>query len=107
MQLRKGAPVVCSDGAKVGILDCVITDPAADSGTHLVIASGLWHRRKKLIPACWLGDVLEDQVRMSVGSCLFEYLREFRPVRSPSCPAESRQAIHGPGLWAGANSLSG
>jgi len=79
MQLRKGVKVISNDGQKIGILEHVITDPKNDNVTHLVISSGLLIKKRKLIPAYWLGDVLEDQVQLSVGSRLFGCLIDFRP----------------------------
>jgi uncharacterized protein YrrD len=79
MQLRKGAKVICNDGYKIGILDHVISDPANDRVTHLVISSGLLIKKRKRIPVYWLGDVFEDQVHLCVGSRLFGCLIEFRP----------------------------
>lgn len=79
MQLKRGVKVISNDGQKIGLLDHVITDPKNDSVTHLVIASGLLIKKRKLIPAYWLGDVLDDQVQLSVGSCLFSCLIDFRP----------------------------
>jgi uncharacterized protein YrrD len=64
MQFKKGVKVISNDGQKIGILDCVITDPKNDCVTHLVISSGLLIKRKKLIPVYWLGDVFEDQVHL-------------------------------------------
>jgi hypothetical protein len=44
-----------------------------------VISSGLLIKKRKLIPVYWLGDVLEDQVQLSVGSRLFGCLIDFYP----------------------------
>jgi uncharacterized protein YrrD len=79
MQLKKGVKVISNDGQNIGRLDRVITDPKNDRVTHLVISSGLLIKKRKLIPVYWLGDVLEDQVHLSVGSRLFGCLVEFRP----------------------------
>jgi uncharacterized protein YrrD len=79
MEFKKGVNVISNDGAKIGILDRVITDPKNDSVTHLVISSGFFVKKRKMIPVYWLGDVVEDRLHLSVGSCLFDCLLEFRP----------------------------
>ena len=79
MEFKKGVSVISNDGAKIGILDHVITDPKNDLVTHLVISSGLFRKKRKMIPVFWLGDVLEDQLRLSVGACLFNCLLDFHP----------------------------
>lgn len=79
MQIKKGVKVISYDGEKIGTLDHVIADPRSDSITHLVIASGLLIKKRKLVPVYWLGDVAEDQLYLSVGSCLFDCLLEFHP----------------------------
>jgi len=71
--------VISSDGQTIGTLDRVITDPKNDCVTHLVISSGLWIKKRKLIPVYWLGDVFEDQIHLSVGARLLCCLIEFRP----------------------------
>jgi len=79
MPLKNGVKVISNDGQKIGTLDRVITDPKNDCVTHLVISSGLWIKKRKLIPVYWLGDVFEDRVHLSVGSRLFGCLIEFHP----------------------------
>lgn len=79
MEFKKGVSVISNDGAKIGILDHVITDPKNDSVTHLVISRGLFRKKRKRIPVYWLGDVLEDQLKLSVGACLFNCLLDFHP----------------------------
>lgn len=79
MQFKKRVQVIANDGAKIGVLDRVITDPKNDSVTHLVISSGLFLKKRKMIPVYWLDDVAEDQLHLSVGACLFDCLLEFRP----------------------------
>ena len=79
MQFKTGVSVISNDGAKIGILDHVITDPKNDSVTHLVISRGLFLKKKKKIPVYWLGDVMEDQLHLSVGACLFNCLLDFHP----------------------------
>jgi uncharacterized protein YrrD len=81
MEFKKGVKVISNDGAKIGVLDHVITDPRNDSVTHLMIASGLFIKKRKMIPVYWLGDVAEGQLHLSVGACLFDCLLEFRPKR--------------------------
>ena len=67
MEFRKGVNVVSNDGTRIGVLDQVITDPRNNAVTHLVIASGLFIKKRKMIPVYWLGDVVEDQLHLSVG----------------------------------------
>jgi uncharacterized protein YrrD len=79
MEFRKGVNVISNDGTKIGVLERVITDPNSDTVTHLVISRGLFIKKRKKIPVYWLGDVAEDKLHLSVGSCLFDCLLEFRP----------------------------
>ena len=79
MEFKKGVSVISNDGAKIGILDHVITDPKNDLVTHLVISRGLFVKKRKMIPVYWLGAVMEDQLHLSVGACLFNCLLDFRP----------------------------
>ncbi|HJR79110.1 MAG TPA: PRC-barrel domain-containing protein [Anaerolineales bacterium] len=79
MEFKKGVNVISDDGAKIGVLDRVITDSNNDIVTHLVISSGLFIKKRKMIPVYWLGDIADDQLHLSVRACLFDCLLEFRP----------------------------
>ena len=76
--LEEGAKVISADGERVGDIEKVLTDPQADRATHFVVSEGLLLKERKLIPAAWVDRVYEDEVHLSVGSTMFEVLREYQ-----------------------------
>jgi uncharacterized protein YrrD len=79
--LSEGAKVIAENGEHVGNIETLITDPKDDRVTHVVIASGLLTKERKIIPVHWLNTVLDDEVRLSVDSRLLERLPEYHPER--------------------------
>jgi uncharacterized protein YrrD len=75
--VKQGAKVISSDGEHVGNIERMITDEKNDFVTHLVISSGLLLKERKLVPAYWLTDVSEDEVRLAVEAGFLERLPEF------------------------------
>jgi uncharacterized protein YrrD len=77
--LEEGAKVVGIGGEHVGDVEAVLTDPEQDRATHLLISRGLLLKEKKLVPTTWVSTVLEDKVRLAVGSRVLDELPEYRP----------------------------
>ena len=75
--LEEGARVVTSDGAHVGDVERVYTDPQVDRATHLLISKGLILKEKKLIPTNWITSLREDEVHLAVEADLVENLPEY------------------------------
>lgn len=75
--LEEGAKVVTSDGAHVGDVERVYTDPQVDRATHLLISKGLILKEKKLIPTSWITSIREDEVHLAVDADVVENLPEY------------------------------
>jgi uncharacterized protein YrrD len=76
--LKRGAKVLSSDDEQVGDIEEVLTEPAADRATHLVISEGLLLKEKKLVPTQWISAVLEDTVVLAVDAQTVEDLPEYQ-----------------------------
>jgi uncharacterized protein YrrD len=70
--------VIGRDGKHIGDIERVFTDPLVDRATHLLISEGLFLKEKKLIPAMWITNILEDAVHLSVDSDCVESLPEYQ-----------------------------
>lgn len=79
--LKEGAHIITGDGKHAGDLERVITDPATDQVTHLVVSGGFLSTARKLVPAYWIKDVMEDEIHLSVESGLFDRTVEFQPEK--------------------------
>jgi len=74
--LKEGARVVSSDDKAMGHVEEVLTYAQSNRTSHLIVAHGLLSKSRKLIPATWIADVSEDEVRLNVGSDAVEGLNE-------------------------------
>jgi sporulation protein YlmC with PRC-barrel domain len=79
--LKEGARVITEDGEHAGNLERVITDTKTDQATHIVISSGFLLKENKLVPAHWIKDVTEDEVKLSIESGLLDRLVEYEEER--------------------------
>jgi uncharacterized protein YrrD len=75
--LEEGAKVLSSDGEHVGDVECIFTDPVKDWATHLLVSEGVLLKDRKLIPTTWVGNILEDEVHLTVDSELVGSLPEY------------------------------
>ncbi len=75
--LKEGARVHAADGAHIGNVERVFTDPGSNRVTHLVISRGLLLKQRKVVPMAWVADFSEDDVRLAVGSELLQSVREW------------------------------
>jgi uncharacterized protein YrrD len=74
--LKEGARVMSADDKEIGNITRIITDPANRRVTHLVISRGML-QEDKLVPAQWITDVSEDEVRLSIEARVAERLARF------------------------------
>ena len=78
--LREGARVIASDGRHVGEVHEVVVDRASKQLTHFVITKGVLFKEHKLVPASWIKDIAEDEVRLGVSTGVLHALREYQPA---------------------------
>jgi uncharacterized protein YrrD len=78
VSLKEGADVLSADGDKVGEVSRVILDPDTDRVTHFLISEGLLFKERKLIPLHWVGEVVENEVRLAVDSALLERVPDYQ-----------------------------
>lgn len=64
--LKEGARVTTLEGAQVGKVERVLVEVPTDKATHLLVASGLLKRVKKLIPIKWVMMMGEKEVHLDV-----------------------------------------
>jgi sporulation protein YlmC with PRC-barrel domain len=76
--LKEGAKVISQDGKHVGNIEEVMIDPDEERATHVVIEAGLIFPEKKLIPALWLTNVLEDEVHLAMTSRALERVPDYQ-----------------------------
>ncbi len=72
--LKEGAPVKSRDGHEVGKLEQVVTAPGGDHATHVVVAAGLLHKTRRVIPVDWIATIEEAQVTLGVPANVVEKL---------------------------------
>jgi uncharacterized protein YrrD len=77
--ISQGAQVLSADGAHIGNVEQVITNPESDHVTHFVVGKGFLLREHKLIPAFWVSKVDDGKIRLSVQARVFERLPDYQP----------------------------
>jgi uncharacterized protein YrrD len=82
--LKEGARVVSKLGDHVGSVERVFLEPEHDHVTHLLISKGVLLKERKLIPATWIDEILEDEVRLAVGSNLIEQVPDYKEETAPA-----------------------
>jgi uncharacterized protein YrrD len=70
--MKEGAKVISVEGKQVGNVECVLADPEVDQVTHLIVASGIFTKEKRIIPMKWVMSVGEDEVRLRVNKASVE-----------------------------------
>jgi uncharacterized protein YrrD len=75
--LNEGATVVSMDGENVGSVEAILTDPEENRATHLVIGRGVLLTEEKCIPTSWISTVMQDEVRLTVGSETLKDLEDY------------------------------
>jgi uncharacterized protein YrrD len=76
--LKEGSAVIADDGERVGTIERIFTDPSSKRATHILISRGWLFTTEKLIPTSWIERMVEDQVRLSVGSEALERLPDYQ-----------------------------
>ncbi len=73
----EGADVVSADEKHMGNVISILTDPATQKVTHILISRGTLLKEKKLIPTMWFDTVAEEQIRLKIRASLVEKLPEY------------------------------
>ena len=64
--LKEGARVLAEDGTAVGSIVRIVAEPETGRATHFVLARGAAANDHITVPAEWLGEVQEKEVRLLV-----------------------------------------
>jgi hypothetical protein len=64
--MKEGAKVISADGKYVGNVERVFTDIADEQITHLLISTGTFTKKTKLLPIDWVQGVDEEEVNLRV-----------------------------------------
>lgn len=75
--LKEGALVISIDGANLGNIERILTNPENGYVSHFVISKGLFSKEQKLIPVSWVDAVLETEVRLGIKARFVEHLPGF------------------------------
>ena len=75
--LKEGAQVMSEDDAEVGRVVRIFADEGTGRATHFLIERGALTKEHKVIPADWVGEVREKQVRLLVGSDVVDEVPRF------------------------------
>ena len=76
VEISKGDKVFDVDGEHVGDVDEIIMAPQSDKITHFVISKGFMFREERLIPANWVQNYGDDQLKLVVDSTIIQELPE-------------------------------
>lgn len=66
--VSEGARVMSADNQRVGSVEEVQTELKADRAAYFVIADGLFNKTLKQVPADWVDDILDDEIRLTVNA---------------------------------------
>lgn len=72
--LEEGADVTDRDGRHLGSIADVFTEPKTFNVSHFLVSSGLIKKDKKIIPAAWVKDMVEETVQLHIKKQVFENL---------------------------------
>jgi len=78
--LRKGAHVFTREGTRVGDIDEILVDAGSRRASHFVVAQGALFKTRKLIPAEWVIDVEEDDVKLAISDNALDRLHDYEPA---------------------------
>ncbi len=71
------AKVISSDDKQIGSVDEVVTEPQADRATHFVVKEGRLIKSRKLVPAAWVGNILDDELHLTVSAKTVHELNDY------------------------------
>ena len=74
--IEKHWKVVGADGEEIGNVEEVVGDSSADIFSGLTVGTGLLHKGR-LVPAELVAEIVEGEVRLSIGKDKFERLDEY------------------------------
>lgn len=75
--LKEGARVVSADGAELGSLERLFTNPENGEVTHFLVSSGMLLKKEKMIPANWVSELHEHEVRLGINARFVEQLPDY------------------------------
>jgi sporulation protein YlmC with PRC-barrel domain len=77
VEVRRGADVYASDG-KIGRVEGLVVDPSDDRVTHVLLQEGhLWGKKDVAVPISAVGEVIDDEVRLSLTK---DQVRDLPPI---------------------------
>jgi len=77
MQFKEGAEVISADNEYVGEIERVLADAETQSATHLIVASGLIFKSRKLVPTAWVESMGDKAVYLSVSADFLDELPNY------------------------------
>jgi len=77
--LKQGARVTSEEGAHVGNLERVFTEPETGMVTHFIISQGVLVKTRKFLPIEWVKLLDDDEVRLNIGTQEVEDLPMVEP----------------------------
>lgn len=75
--LNEGAEVYSLNEDLVGHVDSMLIDDETNRVSHVVISQGLLLKTRKLVPATWFANTMEDSLHLAVSSQLLESLPDY------------------------------
>ena len=78
--VKEGAWVESLDGKEIGRVESIFTDPGEQRVTHLLVSSGLLHKKHKLIPTIWIETVMGEKILLNVDAEFIQQIPEYEPV---------------------------
>jgi sporulation protein YlmC with PRC-barrel domain len=76
--LKEGARVISSEGAHVGHVEQVLTDPETGRVNQLIISHGLLTKTRKSLPIEWVKMLDDNEILLNVGAHHLDELPEYR-----------------------------
>ncbi len=77
--IKEGSKVLAKNGESVGDVEAIYTEPTENRVTHVLIANGLLSKEQKLIPTTWVGEISENEIRLSVTKTFVDQLPSYLP----------------------------
>jgi uncharacterized protein YrrD len=104
MLLKEGVGVFTSDGQKVGEIERVVTDPANEKVTHVVVRKGGLFKKDKVVPISLVGNATVDRVTMREDAKDLEALPNFEkthyiPISTVETQADKESDASTPLYW--------
>lgn len=74
--LKEGAQVLAEDGSAVGSLVRIVVDETG-AATHFIVTGGSLGQSHKAIPADWIGDVQEKEMKLLVAADVLDQMDDY------------------------------